>query len=180
MPQKPVGTRVLPTADWYAAATAMAGGIARGSSGNGLQMTLYNDAPAGQYLWLWQMSVFNDAEGTYQFVSFNGNGGGDMIQQGSWITLGLGSTFGQVYALDVPSSGFDFPQPGTRRGSIGAGGDEAGTNTLYRYQGPIAVIPPGFSFGCFNDYAGTGTIDAETFALTFYYSILPYIPDKSP
>jgi hypothetical protein len=177
--QRPPGTRVLPTADWFAGVTAMAGGIARGTSGHGLQMLLFNDAPAGQYLWLWMMSVFNDAEGTYQFVSMNGHPS-DFLQQGAWITIGLGSTFGQVYAGDVTTTGFDFPQPGTRRGSIGAGGDEAGTNTLYRFQGPIAVIPPGFSFGCYNDYAGTGTTDAETFALTFYYSILPYIPDKSP
>jgi hypothetical protein len=178
VPQKPVGTRVLPTADWYAGATAMAGGLARSAVGMGLQMTLFNDAPAGQYLWLWMMSVFNDAEGTYQFISMSGHPS-DFLQQGAWLTIGLGTTFGQVYCSDVASAGVDFPTPGTRRGSIGAGGNEGGTTDLYRYQGPIAVIPPGFSFGCFNDYI-TGGTSAATFALTFYYSVLPYIPDKSP
>lgn len=174
MPQKPVGTRNRPSADWYAGQTAMCGGIARSLAGDGVQLTLYNDAPAGQYLWLWWFSIFNDAEGTYQFISFQGKQG-NMIQQGAWITVGRGSTFGQVYATDVPGEGNDFPPPGTQRGSLGAGGDEAGTNTCYRSPGPVSVIPPGFSFGAFNDYS-VGAGDFTTFAITFYYSILPYIP----
>jgi len=174
MPQKPVGTRIRPTADWFAGATAIAGGIARSAVGNGLQLTLFNDAPAGQHLWLWWMSIFNDAEGTYQLVSFAGNQG-NMIQQGAWITVGRGSTFGQVYVTDVPSAGFDFPPPGTQRGSIGASGLEDGSVQNFTPPGPLIVIPPGFSFGAFNDYI-TGGTSAATFAITFYYSILPYIP----
>ena len=146
--------------------------------GVGAQVSLYNDAQAGQYLWLYWFNVFNDAEGTYQFVSFQGKQG-TFLRQGGWITIGQGTTFGQVYGVDVPSAGVDFPTPGTQRGSLGAGGNEAGSDIPYRPPGPFAVIPPGFSFGVFNDYI-TGGTSAATFAITFYYSILPYIPDKRP
>jgi len=172
MAQKPVGTRVRPSADWFAGATAMAGAIYRGAAGNGAQVTLYNDAPAGQYLWLWWMSVFNDAEGTFQFVAFEGNQGA-MLQQGAWITVGRGATFGQVYGVDLAPAGFDFPPFGTQQGCLGGGGDEAGTDTCFRSPGPLAVIPPGFSFGVSNNYI-SGVISAATFGITFYYSPLPY------
>jgi hypothetical protein len=173
MAQKPVGTRVIPTAEWFAGATAMAGGIYRAAEGNGAELSIFNDAPAGQYLWVFWFNVFNDAEGTYLFRTLEGNEGA-LLQQGAWITAGRGSTFGQVYGVDQASAGADFPPFGTAIGSLGAGGDEAGTNTIHRPPGPFVVLPPGFSFGISNNFIGA--ISGATFAVTFYYSVLPYIP----
>jgi hypothetical protein len=178
MPQKPVGTRVLPSAEWFAGNTAMAGALYRAAAGNGAQLSLFNDAPAGQYLWVWWFNVFNDGDGTFLFSSFEGQQG-SFLQQGAWITVGRGTTFGQVLGEDLVGEGNDFPPPGTQIGSLGAGGDEAAADSIFRTPGPFVVIPPGFSFAVSNNFFSS-PISAATFCVTFYYSVLPYIPDKSP
>jgi len=174
MSRKPVGTNARPTADWFAGVTAMVGGLARAADSTGIQLSLYNDAPQGQYLWLWWFTVYNDAEGPYRLESFEG-AAGTLLTQGSYVMAGRGAAFGACYYNSIPIANGDFPASPSQYPGMGYGGDEAGTNTCYRSPGPTAVLPPGFSFAVDNEWGGT-MIGGATLAVTFYYSILPYIP----
>jgi len=173
MPQKPVGTRVLSTPDWFAGQTATAGGLARAAAATGVQISLYNDAPAGQYLWVWWVSVYNDAEGPYRFDEFEG-AGGSFLQQGVYVMAGRGAAFGQTYVDAAAGLGPVVPNS-SQYPSAGYAGDEAGTDTCYRSPGPVKVLPPGYSLAVINEWGG-GVGNGATLGVWFYYSILPFIP----
>lgn len=173
MPRKPVGTNSRPTADWFAGSTATAGGLARAAADDAIQISLYNDAPAGQYLWVWWVSVYNDAEGPYRFDEFEGDEG-TLLQQGVYVMAGRGAAFGHTSYASPAALGPDVPNS-SAYASAGYGGDEAGTDTCYRSPGPIKVLPPGYSWAVINEW-GNGVANGATLGVWYYYTILPYIP----
>jgi hypothetical protein len=173
MPRKPVGTNSRPTADWFAGSTATAGGLARGAAAGGVLISLYNDAPAGQYLWIWDVDVYNDAEGPYRFDEFEGDTG-TLLQQGVYTTAGRGAAFGHTSWSEIAAIAESVPNS-TGYAAAGYNGDEAGTTTCFRNQGPRKVLPSGYSWGVFNEWGG-GIGNGATLGVTFYYTILPYIP----
>lgn len=173
MPRKPVGTQTRPTADWFAGQSATAGGLARGAGNGAIQISLYNDAPAGQYLWIWDVDVYNDAEGPYRFDEFEGDQG-TLLQQGVYVMAGRGAAFGHTSYAAPTALGPVVPNSSAYP-SAGYAGDEAGTCTCFRNQGPRKVLPPGFSWAVINEW-GNGVANGATLGVTFYYTILPYIP----
>lgn len=175
MPRKPVGTQTRPTADWFAGQTATAGGLARGSPNSGVQISLYNDAPAGQYLWVWEVYVWNDAEFAYRMDEFEGDQG-TLLQQGVYIMAGRGAAFGHSSFIDATNLGFPLGPPSPSSfPSAAYFGEESGTDICYRGPGPRKVLPPGFSLAVINEW-GAGVGQGALLAVTFYYTILPYIP----
>jgi hypothetical protein len=175
MPQKPVGTRVIPTAEWFAGNAAMAGAVSRGTNApSGIEVSLYNDAPLGQYLWVWWFSAAADGEGPYSCTTFEGANGA-LLTQGSYVMAGRGSAFGQVYTAEIDSLWSDFPPVGSSFAAMGYFDDESAATLIVNGQGPKCVLPPGFSFAIDNPLAGDAS-SAPLLACTFYYSILPYIP----
>lgn len=175
MPRKPVGTNSRPTADWFAGETATAGGLARAAAATGVQISLYNDAPAGQYLWIWEVDVYNDAEGPYRLDEFEGDDG-TLLQQGVYVMAGRGAAFGHTSYASVAALGGGLGPPNSSAyPSAFYAGDEAGTDTCYRGQGPRKVLPPGYSWAVINEW-GAGAGNGATLGVCFYYTILPYIP----
>ena len=173
MPRKPVGTQTRPTADWFAGETATCGGLARAAAATGIQISLFNDAPAGQYLWVWEVDVYNDAEGPYRLDEFEGSGS-TFLQQGVYVMAGRGGAFGQTYVDNAAFIASIVPN-GTSYASAMYAGDEAGTDTCFRAPGPRKVLPPGYSWAVINEW-GAGAGNGATLGVTFYYSILPFIP----
>lgn len=173
MPQKPVGTRVLPTAEWFAGNGAMCGGLTRGAAGNGTQISLYNDAPAGQYLWVWEIAVGNDAASFYRIDEFEGDAG-TLLQQGVYVMAGRGSAFGHTSYTDVAGI-LGFLPNSTAVPSACFADNEAGSMDFWTSKGPRKVLPPGYSIAVINEY-GAGVGDGAILAVCFYYTILPYIP----
>jgi hypothetical protein len=176
MPRKPVGTQIRSTPDWFDGNTAMAGGIARGAPGDGIQLSLYNDAPVGQYLYLYWAGIFNDAEGGFRFAAFEGLQG-SLLQQGQYVMAGRAAAFGGVYFTDVPHNPGDFPANSTQYPGLGYLWDDDGIWYPLNMGGPITILPPGFSFAVLNEWGG-GAGQGPTLACTFYYTILPFIPNQ--
>jgi len=172
MARKPPGTNTRPTADWFAGNTASAGGLARAAAGVGVQVSLYNDAPQGEYLWVWWVSVFNDAEAPNRFDEFEGDQG-TFLTQGVYVMAGRGAAYGHT-SYDSVTAIADFPADSTAYASSGYAGDEAGTTTCFRSPGPVKVLPPGYSWACICEWAGG--LGGALLAVWFYYTILPYIP----
>lgn len=173
MPRKPVGTNTRPTADWFAGKTAQAGGIARGSAASGVQISLYNDADQGNYLWVWEIDVGNDASSFYRIDEFQGDQGA-LLTQGVYVMAGLGAAFGHTSFMDVPAKPFPIPNGYSAPTACGAD-NEAGTTDMWRGPGPRKVLPPGYSVAVINEY-GSGVGNGAFLAVCFYYTILPYIP----
>lgn len=173
MPRKPVGTQTLRTAEWFAGSSAQVGGLAAAGAGNGAQISLYNDAPAGQYLWVWEIAVGNDASSFYRIDEFEGDQG-TFLQQGVYVMAGRGEAYGHTSYLDV--AGFVGIIPNnTYVGSACFADNEAGSTDFWNGPGPRKVLPPGYSLAVINEY-GAGVSDGAVLAVTFYYTILPYIP----
>ena len=174
MPRKPVGTNTLPTPDWFNGSTCMAGGIRVGTPSLGTQLSLYNDAPSGQYLYLYWLGIFNDAEGGFRFATFPGSQG-TLLQQGAYVMANRGSAYGGVYYTDVPHNPSDFPANDTQYPGLGYLWDDDGLSYFLNMGGPISILPPGWSFAVLNEWGGSASFGA-TLACTFYYTILPYVP----
>ena len=172
MPRKPVGTQTRPTADWFTGSTASVGAYASGPAASGVEISLFNNAQAGDYLYVWWISIYNDAENPYFMEAFKG-ARGTLLQSAVPVVAGNAQPYGQIYwqpVASVPS------QPAnTGISSDMYGGDEAGTNTCYRSPGPLKVLPPGFGFAVINNMGG-GVLFGAILCVTFYFSVLPYIP----
>lgn len=173
MPRKPAGTNTRPTADWFAGATATVGAYAGSPVSSGVEVSLYNNAPAGQYLYLWWMTVHNDGDGPYQCFSRQGVEG-SLLQDGAPIVAGNAQAFGQAYWQPVAANPPDYPTD-TGIGFPMFFGDESGFNATYRSPGPIQILPAGWSFCVDNTQAGTA-FGPTVLAITFYYSVLPFVP----
>lgn len=172
MPRKPVGTNTRPTADWFAGSSASAGALAEGDAAGGVKVSLYNNADAGNYLWIWWFSVFNDAEAPYRSNTTEGVSG-TPLGNAKAVTAGNPQPFGQTYWEKIPQ--IPFIINGTAFADDMYFGDEAGTDTCYRSPGPVAVLPPGFAHNVVNEMGG-GPADGAILAVTWYFSVLPFIP----
>lgn len=173
MPRKPVGTQTRPTADWFAGETAMAGGLAVGAPGGGIQLALFNDAPSGQYLWIWSVSVSTAGDGPYRLDTAEGVAG-SFLQQGQYIMAGRGAAFGAVYVAPATELG-TIPPNSFSQGAFGNFTDYSAATLEITAPGPLCVLPPGYSLAVVNEW-GSGVSNGGNLTATFYYTILPYIP----
>jgi hypothetical protein len=172
MPRKPVGTQTRPTADWFAGVSGTAGAYAQGPAASGVEISLFNSADAGQYVYVNWITVYNDAEAPYRGTTRQGAQGSGLSGVSPVVA---GNPLPNVQLLWQPVPQTTDQPIDTAFGDELYFGDEAGTTTCFRSPGPVKVLPPQWSLAIVNEMGG-GPANGAILCVTFHFTILPYIP----
>jgi hypothetical protein len=171
--RKPPGTYARSTVDFYLQTGAVAACAFQNPTihSDDVTIDLYNNADQGQYLYVYDLWVFNDAQGMWAVGPVQGHGA-NFVTNGFSLISNRGAPFGQVYADLTPAfSAADEIIPTTPTASYIFGGTDSESFSQPKTQGPIAALAPGTSLrvrsfisSFFQDHG---------LAVTFYYVILP-------
>jgi hypothetical protein len=170
--RRPKGSYTRPTPDFFTRQMAIVGGGFTLSSANDVVFTLFNNATTGEYFHVFKIWVFNDGEGSNAMSTQSGHGA-TFVSNAFPVVFDSPAPFGQLYqdqAAQVVPALTIYPTA-VPYGSYFVGGDEAAAQHPLGAQGPIAVIPPGYSLSIrsLNSIGNTN----NSLGVTFYYCILP-------
>jgi hypothetical protein len=169
----PFGTYTRNTPDFFVESACVAACAFQNPALNGDDVTidLFNNADQGQYLYVYDLWVFNDAQGMWAAGLIQGHGA-NLVTNAFSVIANRAAPFGQVYQdLTANFSAADQVIPQTPTGSYIFGGTDSESFSNPQSKGPIAVLAPGTSFrvrsfisSFFQDHG---------IAVTFFYVVLP-------
>lgn len=172
MPRKPVGTQVRDTPDWFAGVSGTAGAYASGPANSGVEISLFNNAQGGSYVYVNWISIYDDAEAPIRGTTRKG-AQGTVLTSGSPVVAGNPAP--TVQLLWQPVAGTADQPSNTGLGDELYFGEEAGTTIFTNPKGPLKVLPPGWSLALINEM-GASNFGGAIIVVTFHFTILPYIP----
>jgi len=172
--QRPKGTRIRPTPDWFSLSTASVGGFYVSSNhAKTPEFDLFNDDSLGRCLAVYAIIVGQDGEGIYQCLQVQGHHANGPIQ-GTPIVTGQGMLPGQLW-YDVVN-GYIGPPPfptDTLVSNPYVFLEEAAAANQWALPGPLCVIRPGYSFRVANYMAEAPAMSfGGSMAVTFYYTVV--------
>jgi hypothetical protein len=143
--RKPKGSYSRNTPDWFVDnACVVAGAFSNVGTGD-VAFDLFNNSNVGEYLHVYRLYVFNDAQGEWGWDAINGHAG-TFVTNG-FAVLDSGRQMPGALYQSVQTSLFstDTPFPPTAQGARGWVGDETGTLPDIGFDAPIQIISPGNS-----------------------------------
>lgn len=170
--RKPQGTYSRQTPDLFLGNAGMVGGFYWSSLIEDTRLSIFNAAEQGTYCHIYKIFVGNDAAGVYSAGPFRGPGQTQLIQA---LPVVAGNPAPNVFLyrdlLAPLYSGLGFPKDIDFDGYIWAD-NEAGSQDQYAVNGPIAVLPPGWSFGV-RTFVSSSDSNSEVITCSFYFVMLP-------
>jgi hypothetical protein len=170
--RKPSGVYVRQTPDWFLRRCATCGASFWPSGAHATALDLFNDAKDGSWLHVYRVFVGNDGGGTYGMTRLQGHGA-NYLMDGVPIVITAPSLPGQLWLEILPPSypgplfPKDFPFFDAFIGDNGAASQDD-----WHDDGPLCLIPPGFSMRVYS-IASTTQSDGQAMAATFKYAVLP-------
>jgi hypothetical protein len=169
----PFGTYVRNTPDFYVDSACVAACAYQNPTlhSDDVTIDLFNNADQGQYLYVYDFTVFNDAQGMWAAGLVTGHGA-NFVTNGFSVISNRGAPYGVVYAdLTAAALATDNVIPPAPTGSYIFGGTDSESFSQHKTHGPVAVIAPGDSFRV-RSYISSFFQD-HGIAVTFYYVYLP-------
>lgn len=165
------GVIVRSPGSWYVGTKAkVAGGWQQDPQTADLCFDLFNNATDASYLWVNSIYGYNDAEGSFRADPFEGHGA-TLLASGQAVAFDDPAPPGQLYvdtAAATWSTSTIAPDPA--QGGFIMGGDEAGAFFLIAEDGPLAVIPQGWSLR-FRSWISSA-FNNRGLVITFDYSVV--------
>jgi hypothetical protein len=169
--RNPLGVYVRQTPDWFLRRCATVGGAFWPSAQVGAALDLYNNAQDGSLLHVYRVFVFNDAGAEYGMTRIQGHGANHLMDAVPIVITAPGLP-GQLWQDTVPAqfAGNQFPKD-TAFSDAFMGNNVAGSMDDWHDDGPICVIPSGFSLRVYG-FAGAAQVGGTYMNATFKYAVL--------
>lgn len=170
--RRPQGVYSRQTPDLFLGQAGMVGGYYWSSLIEDTRLSIFNADPQGLFCHIYKVFVGNDAAGVYSATQFKGPGQ-TQLQQAFAVVAGNAPPNVYLYRdlLTPLYSGIGFPKDTDFDGYIWAD-NEAGSQDQYAVNGPICVLPTGWSFGV-RTFVSSSDSNSEVITASFYFVMLP-------
>lgn len=158
MPRKPLGVYVRDTPDWFFRNAASVGANNPGQSGLFAVIDLFNDGSAGAMLYVYKLYIQNSGTFSCRIQQIQGHANG-VSGPAYPVRIGAAQPPGTLYIDQI--SNIDRPNTDPYITSV-----NAPVVDIIEANGPIAILPPGYSLRVGNNQAAFG------FIAWFYYVVL--------
>jgi hypothetical protein len=169
MPRNPLGVYVRQTPDWFIKRCATVGGFYDDTHQNSITFDLFNDATDGSNLHVYKIWINN------------GGNDGTIISgvQGHSPTLMANSSSVVIGGPQLPGTMYyDLTAGVPYVSNVAKGGrfvydDVSALWNEFSVEGPIIVIPPGYSLRHVTPYGGSPTSGGITLGMSYFWAVLP-------